>query len=49
MRGERSRVQPLRSVGVTGYYGDLVRVVEGEVGVDEDEDVGYCFGDGEGV
>lgn len=30
-----------------GYYGDLIRVVKGEVGVDEDEEAGDCGREGQ--
>lgn len=40
-------IQPYGAVHVCGYDGDLVGVAEGEVGVDEDEDVGDCLGEGE--
>ena len=42
-------VEKLGALGVAGYHGDLVGVVEGEVGVDEDEEVCYRFGEREGV
>lgn len=47
--GGGGRVEEFGALGVTGYDGDLVCVVEGEVGVDEDEEVCYRFGEGEGV
>ena len=41
-------IEPCRFVGVGGYYGDFVGVVAGEVGVEEDEDVGDGGGEGKG-
>ena len=41
-------VEKLGALSVGGYYGYLVGVVEGEVGVYEDENVGYGGGEGKG-
>jgi len=35
-------------VAVTSYYGYLICVIDGEVGIYEDEEVGYGFGEREG-
>ena len=40
------RVEEFGAPCVTGYYGDFVGVVEGEVGVDEDLEVGDSSGEG---
>lgn len=42
------RVEEFGAAGVGGDYADFVGVVEGEVGVDEDEEVGDGGGEGEG-
>lgn len=42
-----SGIQPYGAVHVCGDDGDLVGVAEGEMGVDKDEDVGDCLGEGE--
>ena len=34
---------------MAGYDSDFVGVIEGQVGVYEDEKIGDCFGKGEGV
>lgn len=43
-----ARVQPGGGLAVRGDDGDFVGVVTGEVGVEEDEDVGDCGGEREG-
>ena len=45
----RRWVEPDSSVGMGGDESDLVGVAEGEVGIDEDEDVCDGLGDGEHV
>lgn len=47
LRLRRCRIEPYGAIDVGGYNGDLVGVAEGEVGVDEDEDVRDGFGEGQ--
>lgn len=47
LRLRRCRIEPYGAIDVGGYNGDLVGVAKGEVGVDEDEDVRYGFGEGQ--
>ena len=44
----RDGIEEFGALGVGGYDGDFVAVVEGEVGVYEDEEVGDGGGEGEG-
>lgn len=32
---------------MAGYYGHLIGIIDGEVGVYEDEEIGYSFGERE--
>ena len=45
--GVRRRVEEIGAPDVAGYDGNFVGVVEREVGVDEDEEVGNGLGEGE--
>ena len=45
-RGAR-RVEVVGPLDVAGYDGDCVGVVDGQVGVDEDEEIGHRLGEGE--
>ena len=47
-RGWRSRVEELGALGMAGDDGDAVSVVEGEVGVEEDEEGGDGAREGQG-
>lgn len=42
-------VEKVGALGVTGYDGDLVGMIEGKMGVDEDEEVGDGSGKREGI
>ena len=47
--GDWSGIEPLCGVAVAGYDSDLVGVIAGQVGIDEDEETGHCTGQGDGV